>query len=151
LKPFFLGVQVSRLPRAVPQSRPGLLIVSDKLTEFANQKYLSIESYRKTGVPVRTPVWFAEHEGRLYTYSLADAGKVKRIRNNPTVRIAPSDVRGRVEGEWVDGTARIEDDQGERLGMSLLNKKYGLMKRIGDVFSGLLRRKRVVISIFPSQ
>jgi PPOX class probable F420-dependent enzyme len=122
----------------------------DKLTEFANQKYLSLETYRKTGAPVKTPVWFADREGRLYTYSLADAGKVKRIRNNSDVRIAPCDVRGRVLGEWVPATATIEDDRGERLGMSLLNKKYGLLKRMGDVFSRVLGRKRVVISIRPS-
>ena len=121
------------------------------MPDLANHKYLCLESYRKTGVPVRTPVWFAEDDGRLYIYSLAEAGKVKRIRNNPRVRIAPCDARGRVLGEWVDATAKIEDPAGENLGMKLLNKKYGLLKRIGDVFSaGLMGRKRAVISIIPS-
>jgi len=121
------------------------------LTDFANHKYLCLESYRKTGVPVRTPVWFAEDDGRLYIYSLADSGKVKRIRNNPSVRVAACDARGRVLGEWADATAKIEDAAGEDLGMRLLNKKYGLLKRIGDIFSaGLMGRKRVVISIIPS-
>ena len=122
--------------------------MSDKLADFARRKYLSLESYRKTGVPVRTPVWFAEGGGLVYIYSLADAGKVKRIRNNPRVRITPCDARGRDLGEWIDGVARIEDTAGERVGMRLLNEKYGLLKRIGDLFSaGLLGRKRVVISI----
>jgi PPOX class probable F420-dependent enzyme len=121
------------------------------MTEFAGRKYLCIESYRKTGVPVRTPVWFAEHDARLYIYSLADAGKVKRIRNNSQVRIAPCDARGRVLGDWADANARIEDPAGHDLGMSLLNQKYGLLKRIGDIFSaGLMGRKRVVISITPA-
>jgi len=124
--------------------------MADKLSAFANKKYLSLESYRKTGDPVRTPVWFAEHDGQLYIYSLADAGKVKRIRNNPSIRVAPCDVRGGNVGEWIEATARIEDPGGERFGMSLLTKKYGLMKRLGDLFSGkLLGRKRVVISIRP--
>ena len=125
--------------------------MTDKLSVFAGKKYLSLESFRKTGAPVRTPVWFAEHDGKLYTYSLADAGKVKRIRNNPRVRVAPCDVRGGNVGEWIEAVARIEDTVGERFGMSLLTKKYGLMKRLGDFFSGkLLGRKRVVISICPS-
>ena len=96
-------------------------------------------------------MWFAEDDGRLYIYSLADAGKVKRIRNNPRVRIAACDARGRVLGEWFEATARIEDAAGHDLGMSLLNKKYGLLKRIGDIFSaGLMGRKRAVISIAVS-
>jgi PPOX class probable F420-dependent enzyme len=124
--------------------------MTDKLSIFAGKKYLSLESFRKTDAPVRTPVWFAEHDGKLYIYSLADAGKVKRIRNNPRVRIAPCDVRGGNVGEWIEAVARIEDPVGERLGMSVLTKKYGLMKRLGDLFSGkLLGRKRVVISISP--
>jgi PPOX class probable F420-dependent enzyme len=122
--------------------------MTDKFSGFDKKKYLSLESFRKTGDPVRTPVWFAEHDGKLYIYSLADAGKVKRIRNNPRVRVAPCDVRGGNIGEWVEATARIEDPGGEKLGMSVLTKKYGLMKRLGDLFSGrLLGRKRVVISI----
>jgi PPOX class probable F420-dependent enzyme len=125
--------------------------MTDKLSAFANKKYLSLESFRKTGAPVRTPVWFAEQDGKIYIYSLADAGKVKRIRNNPKVRVAPCDVRGGNIGEWIDASAKIEDSGGERLGMSVLTKKYGLMKRLGDLFSGkLLGRKRVVISISPS-
>ena len=93
-------------------------------------------------------MWFAEGGGLVYIYSLADAGKVKRIRNNPRVRITPCDARGRDLGEWIDGVARIEDTAGERVGMRMLNEKYGLLKRIGDLFSaGLLGRKRVVISI----
>ena len=124
--------------------------MTDKLSAFANKKYLSLESLRKTGAPVRTSVWFAEHDGKIYIYSLADAGKVKRIRNNPSVRVAPCDVRGGNIGEWIEASAKIEDPGGERLGMSVLTKKYGLMKRFGDFFNGwLLGRKRVVISISP--
>ena len=117
------------------------------LTQFANQKYLNMETYRKTGKPVATPLWFAEENGTLYIYSLANAGKVKRIRNNPTVRIVPCDMRGKPKGEWVEAKARILDERGATLGHNLLIKKYGWMKRIGDVFSKLMQRKRVVIAI----
>jgi PPOX class probable F420-dependent enzyme len=65
--------------------------------EFTRAKYISLETFRKTGAGVRTPVWFAADPGApetLYLYSEADAGKVKRIRNNSHVRVAPSDIRG---------------------------------------------------------
>ena len=120
---------------------------SNGLTQFANQKYLNMETYRKTGKPVATPLWFAEENGTLYIYSLANAGKVKRIRNNPKVRIVPCDVRGKPKGEWVEAKARILDERGATLGHKLLNMKYGWMKRIGNAFSKLMQRQRVVIAI----
>jgi uncharacterized protein len=120
---------------------------TNSFTPFANQKYLNMETYRKTGKPVATPVWFAEENGTLYIYSLANAGKVKRIRNNPQVRIVPCDVRGNPKGEWVEVKARILDERGAALGHRLLNQKYRWMKRIGDAFSQLRQRRRVVIAM----
>ena len=67
-------------------------------TEFQGQKYLSLTSFRKSGVPVRTPVWFAEAEGKLYLFTNPKSGKAKRIRNNPRVLIAPCTMRGKVTG-----------------------------------------------------
>lgn len=120
---------------------------SEKSAQFENQKYLNLESYRKNGTPVATPVWFAEDEGVFFIYSLANAGKVKRIRNNPRVRIMPCDVRGKPKGVWVDAEARIADAATAVKGHQLLNQKYGLLKRVGDIFSRLRKRERAVITI----
>lgn len=117
-----------------------------KQAQFAGQKYLSLETFKKDGQGVKTPVWFAEGDGVFYIYSLANAGKVKRIRNNPRVRLAPCDVRGRIKGGWVDGTARILDAEGAERGHRLLNQKYWL-KIIGDIFSKLRKRQRAVIAL----
>jgi PPOX class probable F420-dependent enzyme len=119
----------------------------NRFSQFAHQKYLNLETYRKTARPVATPVWFAEAQGTFYIYSLATAGKVKRIRNNPKVRIVPCNVRGHPTGEWIDAQARILDEQGAAWGHQLLNQKYGWIKRIGDAVSHLRRRQRVVIAI----
>jgi PPOX class probable F420-dependent enzyme len=107
-----------------------------------------METYRKTGKPVATPLWFAEENGTLYVYSLANAGKVKRIRNNPKVRIVPCDMRGRPKGNWNEAKARLlMDEPGATLADQLLNQKYGWMKKIGDVFSRVMQRRKVVIVI----
>jgi PPOX class probable F420-dependent enzyme len=106
-----------------------------------------METYRKTGKPVATPLWFAEEKDTIYIYSLANAGKVKRIRNNPNVKIVPCDFGGKPKGEWVEAKARILDERGAALGHELLIKKYGWKKRIGDVFSKLMQRQRVVIAL----
>jgi len=125
----------------------------DPIAQFDNAKYFSLETFRKTGTGVRTPVWFASDPAsrngltRFYVYALPDSGKVKRIRNNPKVRIAPCNMRGDVRGAWVDATARTCDAAEMAKGQSLLIQKYGLMKRIGDFFSGLRGRTQVVLAI----
>jgi len=116
------------------------------LAQFAGQNYLNLESYRKNGQPVRTPLWFAEERGVIYVYTLADAYKVKRIRNNPRVRIVASDARGNPKGTWVEGRARILDAAGAEHGHQLLRGKY-FLKRFGDLFSRVMNRERVVIAV----
>ena len=120
---------------------------SPHLTPFTNQKYLNLESFKRDGTPVQTPVWFAEDQGVLYVYTLANAGKVKRIRRNARVRLAPCTMRGKVIGPWVEAEATIVDATTAAHGHALLRQKYGWTKRMGDWFSRLLHRERVVIAI----
>src|SRR5437667_12309581 len=65
-----------------------------KLADLVAERYLVIEPYRKNGDPVRTPVWFVEHQGLIYVRTNRDTGKAKRIPLNPHVRLAPSTARG---------------------------------------------------------
>lgn len=127
----------------------------DAIAQFAKAKYLNLETFRKSGVGVCTPVWFAQwpesgaagEQVIFYVYSEANAGKVKRIRNNPKVRVAPCDMRGNLRGAWVDGRARICAAEEAARGQQLLRRKYGWMKIIGDFFSRLIGHKQVVIAI----
>jgi PPOX class probable F420-dependent enzyme len=118
---------------------------------LAGHKYLNLESFKRDGTPVQTPVWFAEDHGILYVYTLANAGKVKRIRRNPHIHIAPCTVRGTVIGPWVEAEATIVDATTAAHGHALLRHKYGWMKRMGDLISRIMHRERVVIAIrFPA-
>jgi PPOX class probable F420-dependent enzyme len=126
----------------------------DSIAQFARANYVSLETYRKTGVAVKTPVWFAQDVSHrdptitvLYVYTEAAAGKVKRIRNNPKVRVSPCNVRGTVRGTWVDGRARLCSDQEAAHGQDLLKQKYGLLKTVGDFFSRLMRHEQAVIAV----
>ena len=126
----------------------------DPIAQFAGAKYLNLETYRKTGVAVKTPVWFAQDVSHrdpritvFYIYSEANAGKVKRIRNNPKVRVAPSSIRGSLRGTWVEGNARILDEDEAAHGQQLLRQKYGLLKVVGDSFGRLLRHKQDVLAV----
>jgi len=124
----------------------------DALAQFAQAKYLSLETFRKTGVGVRTPVWFAqatatEYNATFYIYSESDAGKVKRIRNNPKVRVAPCNFRGALRGAWIEGQAHLCDAEETANGQQLLRRKYGSLKVVGDFFSRLMGHKQTLIAV----
>jgi uncharacterized protein len=121
----------------------------DAASQFAMLKYISLESFRRNGQGVATPVWFAEERGILYIYSEAEAGKVKRIRNNLRVRVAPCDVRGRLKGDWVEATARILEGDEARHADDLLNAKYGFQKRLLGFLSRFRPHARAWLAIQP--
>jgi len=43
--------------------------------ELQGQKYISLASLRKNGTAVRTSVWLAEENGKLYVMTRSDSGK----------------------------------------------------------------------------
>ena len=92
------------------------------------QKYISLKTFRKSGVPVATPVWFGEEEGKLYVMTRSDMGKTKRIRNNPKVGVAPCTIRGQVTGAEFPATARTLPPEDFDRARKTLTKKYWLAK-----------------------
>jgi PPOX class probable F420-dependent enzyme len=127
------------------------------LAAFAGHKYLNLETFKKSGDGVRTPVWFVadpsasldSRDAKLFVYTIGVSGKVKRIRNNPRVRVAPCNARGGVLGEWVDARAEIVTGEEAVHGMQLLNKKYVPWKQLLDFFASFRRRERTVVVIRP--
>src|SRR2546428_13591233 len=121
--------------------------VSDVLSQFASEKCISIETYRKTGDPVRTPVWFIQEDRELFVRTDSDTGKIKRIRNNPRVRVASCSMRGTVKGSWVEGEARIMEPESSEHVFSLLKKKYGMPYRIMRFTERFSRSKAKPVSL----
>ena len=125
---------------------------------FTGHKYLNLESFKKSGVGVKTPVWFAaepsakldSNDAKLYVYTIGISGKAKRIRNNPDVKIAPCNMRGDVQGEWVAARAEILSGAEAEHGMNLLNKKYVPWKQLLDFFAMFRKRERTVFAIRPA-
>ncbi len=113
------------------------------------KQYISIETYRKSGEAVRTPVWFAQEENRLYIWTSIHSGKVKRIRRCPQVKIAPSDMKGTVQGPFVSGEAGIYLNSSATYehGNRLINRKYGLLKRIIELFSRGPKEDDVILKV----
>ena len=122
---------------------------------FARHKYLNLETVKKNGQSVQTPVWFAadpsarldSNEAKLYVYTMGVSGKVKRIRNNPQVRVMPCDMRGKSLGDWIPARAQIVTGAEADHGMQLLNKKYAPWKQLLDFFARFRPRERIVFAI----
>src|SRR5581483_11573576 len=92
------------------------------------QSYISLVTFRKSGVGVPTPVWFGEKDGKMYVMSRPDSGKVKRIRNNPQVKIAPSTIRGKVTGPEFNATAKLLPPSAFAGARKLINQKYWMAR-----------------------
>lgn len=118
------------------------------LLNFKNHSYLNLETFRKSGVGVQTPVWFVEDQGVLYVRTIDGSGKVKRIRRNGQVRVAPCDARGGLLGNWYAAEARLVSDQAtiERVDR-LLDRKYGLQRKLFNLFGRMQKAGPATIAI----
>ena len=116
------------------------------LAQFENEKYISLETFKRNGQGVKTPVWFVLHANALYVYTKADSWKVKRIRNNPRVRVAVCTVRGAIKGPWLDATASLVEGDERLAADTLLDRKY-FLKKVFNVLTRINRHKRAMIKI----
>jgi len=108
-----------------------LAIYMNRLDQFSKQKYLNLETFRKNGEGVRTPVWFVQEGEKLYVVTMAGSGKVKRIHRDGHVNVAACRMDGRVVGAWLPALACQITDPGVRSAVDrMLEKKYGLLKRL---------------------
>lgn len=120
------------------------------LAALERASYISLATFRRSGVAVETPVWFAADGNKLYVFSESKAGKVKRLRNDPRVRVAACSVTGRVRGDWFEGNGcRVTDPAVIERAYATLRRKYGWQMILADGLSGLSGRihKRAVLEI----
>jgi uncharacterized protein len=96
--------------------------------EIHGQRYISLATFRKTGAAVHTPIWFAEADDKLYFMTNNKLGKVKRIRNNPQVKVAPCSIRGKITGPEFPATARILPPQESVRVREAIKAKYWLAR-----------------------
>jgi PPOX class probable F420-dependent enzyme len=96
--------------------------------EIQGQKYISLTTFRKSGVAVNTAVWFAEDADKLYVMTRSDSGKYKRIRNNPQVKVAPCSMGGKITGPEFSGTARVLPEARWPAAKKTLNRKYWMAR-----------------------
>lgn len=105
------------------------------LEQIKSKKYISLETYRKNNIPVKTPVWFVIKDDLVYVVTRIQTGKVKRLRNNLQVKIALCTMKGKITGNWISGNAKILTDEQTKKAVKWRDEKYGFMARIAKFAS----------------
>jgi PPOX class probable F420-dependent enzyme len=109
------------------------MIDMTNLSPFAaleGRRHCLLTTYRPTGDPVGTPVWFALDGDRLVLSTEDPSGKVKRLRNDPRVLVAPCTLRGRPLGPAVPGIARLLDAHEAEEAEVRLRRAYGIGRKL---------------------
>ena len=123
---------------------------NEPFPQLHKQQFMNLTTYRKNGQPVVTTVWFAQVGDKLYGMSEPQAGKCKRIRNNPNVSVAPSTYAGKVLGAAASGLARILPEVEASVAARALDKKYGLQMTFFKIYMKVRRVPQAFWEIKPA-
>ena len=119
------------------------------VTPLQGYRFLNLTTFRKNGVPIVTTVLFALANDKIYVWTTKDSGKVKRIRNNATVHIAPSTRLGQPRGPIAAATARILSVTEQTEAQAVTDRQFGWLKKFFGLLWRLQGREQVYIEIMP--
>ncbi|MDA2969748.1 MAG: hypothetical protein O3A48_04860 [Actinomycetota bacterium] len=103
-----------------------------QLLDFADVQYINLETFKKDGTKVTTPVWVAQLNNALVVTTGKNAGKVKRIRNNGKAIIYTTNQSGskKLSEELVVQGSILTDEDLKTEAVNILKKKYGMMAKM---------------------
>ncbi len=140
------------MPDIIPDNMP--VPAHTSFEDFASARYVSLMTFRRNGAGVATPIWVAPLgiDGKLYAFTDGTSAKMKRLKASDRIRLAPCDVRGKVDGEWTEGHARRVDDADLiEQATSALARKYGWqfagLQFFSRLFGRIGRRAFIQISV----
>lgn len=109
---------------------------SDRISTLSGHAYMNLETYRKNGMGIATPVWFTIGDDKMiYVVTRTGTGKVKRLRNDSKVRIVPCNMRGQPKAEWLNGNGTFASPEQLKLALIRRDKKYGFKAKLSGLFS----------------
>jgi uncharacterized protein len=121
------------------------------IEQVARHKRALLVTYRRDGTPVPTPVWAAPGDGRLFVRSERAAGKLKRLRNDSRLLVAPCTVRGEPLGAPFEARARMLLPAEEPIAERALAARYGLGRELFERTMDLLRVDMCFLEITPGE
>ena len=121
------------------------------LESLRDERYVSLETYRKNGSAVATPIWLASDgaDGAV-AYTGLKSYKVARLRRNSDARIAACDARGNVHGEWLDVSVSVVDSNDSADIYEAIRQKYGIQKWLIDFFNRFRAKQRDTVGLVIS-
>lgn len=108
---------------------------TDPVSILSQYRYIKLETLKRNGEGVATPVWFTVDGRKISVVTRNQTGKVKRLRNNPNVRVAPCGMSGQLKGQWYNGNASMANPEELQNALSLRSKKYGFRVRLAGILS----------------
>jgi PPOX class probable F420-dependent enzyme len=125
-------------------------MASGALALLEDHNYINLETFKKDGRSVVTPVWFMVDGQNVIVVTTSDTGKAKRTKNNAAVRIMPSGFSGEPKGDWIKGSARFANPDEMKKAFELRGKKYGSGEGLASSLSSYSESGRpVAIIITP--
>lgn len=127
--------------------------MTDRLSSLADEKFVSLTTFKKSGEKVSTAMWLARDNDALVMWTPADSWKVKRIRRDSRIELAPSGRTGRVTAaaDTTSGSAVVDADPAETARVKqLIKAKYGLEFHVITFLERIIARgskDRVVVRI----
>jgi uncharacterized protein len=122
-----------------------------RFDHLKGHKYCLVVTFKRDGLAVPTPVWFGiDDAGRLYFRTGSDVAKVRRIRNNSRVLVAPCTVRGRPLGPSIEGTARELPADDRKHAEATIQSNYGLGRRLYEGRADALADDVAYVEVVPS-
>jgi PPOX class probable F420-dependent enzyme len=116
---------------------------------LADEKYLLLTTFRKTGKAVPTPVWVAElADGKMGHYTSSGSGKAKRLAHTSRVTVQPCNARGNVKEGTEPDNATAELVTGAELEeiTRRIKEKYGFFTKVTKLLGtigGIVKRNRI--------
>jgi hypothetical protein len=104
--------------------------------ELDAARFIDLVTFRRTGVPVGTPVLFIPDGDRLLVRTARDSGKLKRLAHTARVELTPADQKGRHRGATLQGTARVLPADAVAPTLARLHARYRIA---GPLFSFVRR------------
>lgn len=114
------------------------------LEPLAEARTVRLTTFRRDGRPVATPVSLVVDGDRAFVRTYKTSGKFKRLRNDPSVEVAPSTFRGEPLGPAVAARARILDDREAEHARRLIEAKHRVLHGLAVPLVHRLTRKRTV-------
>ena len=141
---FFDSIRSKKADEAAQQ--PG---AASDLSALQGHKYALLVTFKRDGSAVPTPVWFGLAGNKLYARTETRNAKVKRIRNNPHVRVGPCGSRGKPLGPLTEGRARIVAPEEEEHAEAAIQSNFGAGRRVYEDIDRRLGIDAVYIEVTP--